>query len=444
MSTDALRPRIRLFGNFGTGNFGNECTLHAMLYNVRKYMPNAEISCICSCPEDTSSRHNISASVIKETLNSSRPRRYGPMMRLLRRIAIGIPMELYRWVKAFQTMKRTDVLVMTGTGMLGDFGIGPLGLHYDILRWAVIAKLCRRHLLFVSVGAGPILSRSSRWFVKAALALADYRSYRDSFSKDYLERIGFRSARDAVYPDLAFSLPVALIPNGHRDERQRPVIGIGLMTYYDRRSTSEHGDTIYRAYLEKLADFVTWLLEHRYTARLLIGDAAYDTRVMNDLREALKQRGMDRSPGLIAQPIASHVDVLSQLAATDFVVASRFHNILLALMLNKPVVSISYHAKIDALMAGFGLATYCQDIEHLDVDRLIGQLTALEKDAATLKSRMQRTTDTYRKALDNQYDRIFNMVGCRRRPDSCTHPGSRIVDVARLNEGPCHSTVQIM
>ena len=62
--------------------------------------------------------------------------------------------------------------------------------------------------------------------------------------------------------DLAFSLPAALLPDSHNHERQRPVVGVGLMTYYDRRSTSEHGETIYREYLEKLADFVTRLLEH--------------------------------------------------------------------------------------------------------------------------------------------------------------------------------------
>ena len=441
MSTTTARPRIRLFGNFGTGNFGNECTLHAMVCNVRKYMPNAEISCVCSCPEDTASRHNIPASSIKETLNAQ-TRRYGPVMRSLRRIAIGVPMELYRWVKACQTMLRTDALVMTGTGMLGDFGIAPFGLHYDILRWSIIAKLCRRQLLFVSVGAGPIHRRLSRWFVKTALSLADYRSYRDRFSKEYLESVGFKSSRDAVYPDLAFSLPAALLPDSHNHERQRPVVGVGLMTYYDRRSTSEHGETIYREYLEKLADFVTRLLEHAYTVRLLIGDAAYDTRVMNDLREALRQRGIDGHPALIAQPIASHVDVLSQLAATDLVVASRFHNILLALVLNKPVISISYHDKIDALMAGFGLAPYCQDIEHLDLDRLIAQLTELEKDAAILKPRMLQTTEANRKALDNQYDFIFQMVGSR--PGNCTRSSSRIVDVTRLNEGSPRSTVPIV
>jgi len=148
---------------------------------------------------------------------------------------------------------------------------------------------------------------------------------------------------------------------------------------------------------------------------------------MNDLREALRQRGIDGHPALIAQPIASHVDVLSQLAATDLVVASRFHNILLALVLNKPVISISYHDKIEALMAGFGLSAYCQDIEQLDVNGLMRQLVALEAEAATLKPGMQRTTDAYRQALDHQYDSIFNIVA-RRRLDASPQPISPVVD----------------
>jgi polysaccharide pyruvyl transferase WcaK-like protein len=327
-------------------------------------------------------------------------------------------MEIYRWGQAIATMMCVDGLVMTGTGMLGDFGIGPLGLHYDILRWSVAARLCRRKLLFVSVGAGPIERRLSRWFVKAALSLADYRSYRDGFSKIYLEGIGFSRIGDAVYPDLAFSLPKALVPDGHHEERRRPVVGIGVMTYYDRRATLDQGGTTYHDYIDKLARLVAWLLEHNYTPRLLMGDAMYDDRVMLDLRRLLRERGLYDDRAIVDEPMASHQEVLSQLAATDYVVASRFHNVLLALMLNKPVLAISYHEKVDALMAGFGLREYCQDIEHLDLDRLIGQLTALERNAAVLKPPIERTSEAHRKALDSQYHHIFSLVIRPQQPSS--------------------------
>ena len=65
MRPDATRQRIALFGNFGTGNLGNEATLQAMVCNLRVHMPNAEISCICPRPEDTALQYNISAVPIR-------------------------------------------------------------------------------------------------------------------------------------------------------------------------------------------------------------------------------------------------------------------------------------------------------------------------------------------------------------------------------------------
>src|SRR6266849_9333613 len=65
MRLDAKGQRIALFGNFGTGNLGNEATLQAMVLNVRKYLPNAEISCVCPKPENTATQYNICAVPIR-------------------------------------------------------------------------------------------------------------------------------------------------------------------------------------------------------------------------------------------------------------------------------------------------------------------------------------------------------------------------------------------
>jgi polysaccharide pyruvyl transferase WcaK-like protein len=43
----------------------------------------------------------------------------------------------------------------------------------------------------------------------------------------------------------------------------------------------------------------------------------------------------------------------AQLTQTDMVVATRFHNILLALMLNQPVLPLSYHEKVRSLMGAW-------------------------------------------------------------------------------------------
>ncbi|SRR6266567_5526741 len=411
MSTDSTQRKIALFGAFGVGNLGNECTLQAMICNLREHLPDAEISCICSGPEEVASRYGISAFPIREALFQVQSAKGSGVIRFLKRIIVGIPAELYRWYKAARVLKGFDMLVMTGTGMLGDFGILPFDLHYDILRWSIIARFCRCKLLFVSVGAGPIRNRLSRCFVKTALSFANYRSYRDAFSKQYLESVGFKTNGDAVYPDLAFSLQPAARPDLHNRESQETVVGVGIMTYYNKLHSLESGEGAYRDYIGKVAAFVMWLLEHNYFVRLIIGDAVYDGRVRQDLKQLLEKNGFKYDLSrIIDEPASSSDEVLSQLAATDVVVASRFHNVLLALMLSKLVMAISYHEKVDALVTGVGLKEFSQDIEHIDVDKLILQFMELEKNAGTLKSQLEQRTEAYRKALDEQYDHIFKSI----------------------------------
>jgi polysaccharide pyruvyl transferase WcaK-like protein len=409
MTANLARQTFALFGNFGAGNLGNEVTLQAFLYHLRRYVPNAQITCICPHPEDAASRHKISAYPMRDMF-IVHARKNNIAVRWLRRLFIRLPMEPYRWIKAITMLKGSHTLVITGTGMttgtrvVADFG-------YDILVWSLIAKLCRCKLLFVSVGVNPLRRPVTRYFLKASLALADYRSYRDIFSQEHLQALGFDTRHDTVYPDLAFSLPRPAMPaRPDRDGTQR-VIGVGLITHYYQRTPSENVETIYCEYVAKIAIFVTWLLEHKYTVRLVIGDFVYDGRVRQDLRELLERGGLNYENGrIIDEPATSVDELLSQLATTDVVVASRFHNVVLALMLKKPVVAISFHEKVESLMTAMGLKEFCQDIAHVDVERLIGQFTTAEESADSLKRQIERKTEDFRKALDEQYDLIFKSV----------------------------------
>ena len=407
--TDRRRLKIAVFGVFGAGNLGNDCTLYAMLYNLRKHLSNALFCCICSGPEETASRHSVVAFPIRE---GRLPRTNNVLLRTLAKILLAIPLDLYRWFKVISILKGHDMLIMTGTGMLSDLGIVPFGLHYDIVRWSLAAKLCRCKLLFVSVGVGPIRHPWSRLFVKAALGVADFRSYRDSFSWDYLESISFKRDQDSVFPDLAFSLPQTMTSCNPKGSSQRAVIGLGLITHSRKRSTSENVQSIYQDYITKVAALVGWLLERNYTVQLLIGDIAYDERARKDLIAILEEDGRPcEETRIVNKPTRSVEELLSQLATTDVVIASRFHNVLLALMLNKPVVAISFHEKVDSLMSALGLDAYCQDIENIDLERLTTQLAALEANAEPLRLQIEQKTEIYRRALDRQYQIIFKMLG---------------------------------
>ncbi len=405
-------PKITFFGNFGQGNLGNECTLQAILYNLRQHLPDAEVNCVCTGPQTAAKIHNIPAVPMRDEFGSSKAGPINPLRRIARKVLIGVPRELYRWLRAFRTLKGTDMLIVPGTQFLSDNLSGPLGWPYLAFKWSVIAKLRRCKLLFVGVGVGPLRHPLSRFFVKSSLRLADYRSFRDNNSRQYLHRIGFTPTNDPIYPDLAFSLPVPSVVPGRSGSQEVPVISVGVKDYHGQYGPSplhknRAGET-YRKYLDIVAAFVAWLLEQRYTVRLIIGDVSYDPQVKADLRRSLICRNVSLEQAqVIDEPIESSEDLVSRLATSDIVVSPRFHNVVLAMLLGRPVIALSYHEKFAALMGGSELAEYNLLIDDLDSHRLIEQFLDLEKNANRLREHIPWKVGQYRAALNEQYKLIF-------------------------------------
>jgi len=408
---ERTRKKIAFFGHFDSSNFGNESTLQAILYHLRRFQPDAEVTCICTGPEATAASYHIEAIPLAETFVKSWVPR-NPFTRVLRGVCIGLPSEPCRWFKGLMRLRRTDMLIIPGTGLLTDayglFSWGP----YNLFKWSLIAKICRCKLLFVSVGAGPIYGTLGRLFVRSILSLADFRSYRDRSTMQYLEGIGFRPDNDRVYPDLAFSLPEAVIPHQVTKKSSRSVVGLGVMEYAGKYSVARPNDKTYLAYLENLVTIVRWLLVHEYDVRLLSGDLG-DRHALQTFRDLLRERlSADDQGHIIDGPTCSLEDLLSQIAETDLVVATRFHNVLLALLCDKPVISISFHHKCESLMSAMGLSAYCLDINDLKADdSLIEKFCDLERNAGKLKPLIRQRATEFRQALDEQYQVIFqNML----------------------------------
>ena len=398
--------RIGFFGHFGTLNSGNESTLLAILARLRRTYPDGQFLCICTNPDVVAARDDIEAVPI--TTRAVRVwDRDSRLDRRLGMLLVGVGAELGQYVRAFRVLEGTELLVVPATGLVTDaYGLSGWG-PYNQLKWSLMAKLRGCRVLFVSVGAGPIDSTMGRILVKRTLSLADYRSFRDAPSLDYVKNIGFSPKNDRVYPDLVFSLPDDLMPPHRNRTEGRRVVGIGLMLYAGKYSVRNPRQETFMNYLESLVVLVRWLLAHDYDIRLLLGDG--DTPVIDEFKTLLRARLGSYDEGrVVHRSMTSVHGVLAQLAATDVVVATRFHNILLSLLLHKPVVAISFHHKCSALMSDVGLSKYCHDINHISPEKLIAQFEELEASTETVERIVARKIVEYRKALDDQYDHLFN------------------------------------
>ncbi len=423
--------RVSIFGNFGTGNTGNESTLQAILYQLRQRFPNAEVTCICADPEVAAKAYNIKA--VSTCAYVVRPWAHrNALMRLVRKALVGIPSELYRWFQCFKTLRGTDLLIVPGTGLLNDaYGVWNNWGPYSLCKWSLAAKLTGCKVMFVSVGAGPLYSRLGRLFVKTSLSLAEFRSYRDVSTQEYLKSIGFVRENDRIYPDLVFGYPETLIRRQAKPRTGRKTVGIGLMEYAGKYSVARPSAEVQRRYLESLLDLSAWLLGRGYDLRLLVGDTC-DIAVAEELRGLLKRRFPESAGGrVIAEPTTTVDQLLAQLADTDMVVGTRFHNVLWSLLFNRPVIAISFHHKCTSLMSYMGLEEYCQNINDVRSEWLIERFGDLERNAERVKATMAERVSEFRSRLDEQYDLLFEGMLRERRSGGEKYLNEPVNKIAR-------------
>ena len=383
--------RIGLLGNFGSGNLGNDGSLEAMIRFLRTARPDAELVCICEDPLEIQREFKIPSIPIRHEAHRGSLFDRVPFSRTVR-----------SFVHALNTAGKFDVLISPGTGLLDDFSDTPWGMPAILATWCAGARLRGTRIAFVSIGAGPIAHPISRWLFKAAARIVHYRSYRDTHSKDFLRSIGLNVDRDPVYPDLAFGLPTPLVPSPP-PQKQGVTVGVGVMRYHGWSGQNGQGTEIFEVYLRKIVEFILWLLDRRFRVRLLIGDEA-DEAALEDVLSALALARPDypRSALVIPEQALSLHDIMTQLLDTDFVVATRFHNIVCAMKMRKPCISIGYGPKFDALMAEMGLGQFCQHIERLDVGQLVAQLEALMSNEAVYRQALDRVNKQYENLLSQQ------------------------------------------
>jgi polysaccharide pyruvyl transferase WcaK-like protein len=393
---------IGLFGLFGIGNVGNDGSLEAMVRLLRRVAPQERLLCICGEPVVVAQDFGLDGVPIYP-----RPRRWlGGRAGVVLQKAAG---RAALWLHAWRHLRRLKVLIVPGMGVLDDFAVSPLGWPHDLLSWCVLGRLMGVKVIFASIGAGPIRHPLSRHFMKAAARAAHYRSYRDMLSKEFMQSIGFDARQDPICPDIAFALP-APASSCSRTEASRPLtVGVGVMAYHGWQNDRTRGAAIYADYLGKMTMFLLWLLDGGHAVRVLMGDDA-DRRAVDDLLRAVRSRRPDLAEGAVLfAPARTLHDIMQQMADTDLVVATRYHNVVCALRMDKPTISIGYAEKNDALLAQMGLSDFCQHIEHLNVNLLKTQTARLISARAAFEIRIREIRTQFESKLREQEELLASL-----------------------------------
>ncbi|HWP25088.1 MAG TPA: polysaccharide pyruvyl transferase family protein [Xanthobacteraceae bacterium] len=399
----AARQTIGLLGLFGHGNFGNDGSLEAMVAFLRRVRPQADLVCICSGTEIVERVYGLRTVAVNWPPPSNR------IVRAIDAALLRFPSRFCRLIQKINFVRKVDVIIVPGTGILDDFGERPLnGMPATLFVWSLLARLFGTKFAFVSVGAGPIYHPLSRWLFKSAARMARYRSYRDRYSKEFMTGIGIDTRDDPQFPDLAFALPS---PERAASAQGRPLrVGVGIMSYYGWRGEVKTGAAVHEKYIAEITRFVRWLVDSGHHVRLLTGDIGDKQAVDEVMTLAAGDRPQSFRDRIIAEDAMSLSDVMRQIATTDIVIASRFHNLVCALKLGLPAISVSYAKKNDELLREAGLGEFRQSIEELDAELLIRQFTKLLAERDKYIKTVAATTAAYRTDLQRQEALLLNKI----------------------------------
>jgi len=251
----------------------------------------------------------------------------------------------------------------------------------------------------VSVGADLINKRATRWLSNATARFASYRSYRDSYSRDAMRQRGLDTSSDQVFPDLVFGVPTPPYEPGDPE-----LVGVGVMAYYGGNDDRKQAAQIHSHYVETMTRFTQWLVDNGYRVRLFGGDNKFDDEIAEKIQAELRQYRPDMEPSRVTvASVSAYPELIREMAPVGSVVATRYHNVMCALKLCKPTISLGYSRKFVSLVGDMGLAEFHQFADSVDADRLIEQFKELESRHEQLHQKMaDRNADNVR-GLEEQF-----------------------------------------
>ena len=378
--------RVGLFGKVGAGNIGNDASMESVLNYLRTSHPDAIVDAMCTGPAEIISRYGIDAIPVFWHHKFKQPTS-GAYATALKVIGKGV--DVFRTAS---WARRHDAVIIPGAGVLeASLPMLPRGFPYSMFLVCAWGRVLGTKVALVNVGAGAVNQRTTRWLFNSAARLASFRSYRDPGAREAMRQRGLDVSQDHVYPDLAFALPAPPYEPGDPQ-----TVCLGVMAYYGTNDDRQHADEIYATYVEGMKRFVRWLVDNGRRVRLLVGDTnGSDDGVVQEILTDIAEYRPDLDTSyVVSEQVASFAEVMQVMQPVGTVVAIRYHNILCAVRLCKPTISIGYSPKHDVLMADMGLGDFCEAVSSLDIDELMQRFTELERRSPELRDKMRERNAT--------------------------------------------------
>lgn len=294
-----MTKKFVLSGYFGFKNFGDEAILNVIINKLRQN--DADITVITSDIQYT-----------KEKFND---------------VNCVYTFDIKRIV---QSIQNTDYLISGGGSLLQDTTSLKSLIYYLFVIFTAI--LFKKSVLIFAQGIGPINSTIGKFFTKMLLKRCKYISVRDNISQELLKSWGISSE---LVPDPIFSSYI-------QDTKKENILAIQLRNF----------KTMNKNFIMKLAKTVTDKFSTKEIHIYSFQDSI-DYEICKTFENTLKNINPEIKTKLHYNQ--SNEDIISGIAKAQYLIAMRFHAIIIGLLSGAKTFAINYDIKVEKLAQEFNL-----------------------------------------------------------------------------------------
>ena len=322
-----MSKRVVISGYYGFKNFGDEAILSFLVENLKNSA--GKITVITADPDYTNSIHCVDC------------------------------VKTFDFKSIIKTIKSSDVLISGGGSLLQDATSIKSLIYYLLI--IKIAQFFKKKVIVFAQGIGPIKSILGQILTRIILKKCNNISVRDYKSHELLKTWGINSD---IVSDPVFSLPIEV-------KQKEKVIGVQL-----RNCRGMNDD-----FLKRLAKSVYEEFQGHKIKLLSLQDTI-DLDICEKFKQILIE--YDNNLDINIYSKLNHNDVIEEINSCEYLIAMRFHAIIIGLLAGVKTLAINYDVKVEKLALEFELPIFDMNNEFSNQFNMLKA-----KDLSVCKQKLQ-------------------------------------------------------
>ena len=294
-----MTKKFVLSGYFGFKNFGDEAILSVLVNKLKEN--NHQITIISSDPQYTSNKFNNIKSIYT-----------------------------FKMFDIFNAISKSDYLISGGGSLLQDATSLKSLIYYLLVIF--MALLLRKKVIIFAQGIGPINNPIGQFLTKSILKHCTYLSVRDIKSYELLKSWG--SDAELVC-DPIFSTKI-------EEKEKSPVVAVQLRDY----------KTVTKDFIDRLAQKIVQEFPNNSVEIYSFQDSI-DLERCKQLENAIKMLNPDCKTTVYNE--LSDEEVINNISKVEYLIAMRFHAIIVGLLSSVKTLGINYDIKVEKLAKEFDI-----------------------------------------------------------------------------------------